>query len=278
MVKGIVNRIIPFSCVDGPGNRTAIFLQGCNFNCRYCHNPETINVCRNCSICVKKCPYDAITVSEGSVVWDRVNCQKCDQCLRVCPYNSSPKALWLEVDEIVAEVKKVKSFIQGITVSGGECMLQADFLLDLFKEIKKLGLTTFVDTNGSVPFWEHKGLLEVMDMAMVDVKAYDPNEHQWLTGKDNETVIRNVEYLGDLGKLYEIRTVIVPGLLNNNYSVDAASRLLAGIDPSIRYKLIKYRSLGVRKELLQSRTPSDLYMNELADIARANGCKEIVIT
>lgn len=278
MAKGIVNRIIPFSCVDGQGNRTAIFLQGCNFNCLYCHNPETIHICRNCGVCVKNCPYGALTMTEGTVVWNKQQCQSCDMCLRTCPYNSSPKALWMDIDEIVAQVSKVKSFIQGITVSGGECMLQADFLLPLFTEIKKLGLTTFVDTNGSIPFWEHEELLNVMDMAMVDMKAFDPVEHKKLTGMDNEIVLKNIEYLGKLGKLYEIRTVIVPDLLDNYYSVDEASKVLASIDPSVRYKLIKYRSLGVRKELLQSRTPSDAMMNELAELARSNGCRDIVIT
>lgn len=278
MAKGIVNRIIPFSCVDGPGNRTAIFLQGCNFNCLYCHNPETITLCRSCGDCVKKCPYQALSYRKGAVIWDEQLCQKCDLCLKTCTYNSSPKARWMEVDEIVAEVRKVRSFIQGITVSGGECMLQADFLLSLFTEMKKLGLTTFVDTNGSIPFWEHEELMRVMDMAMVDVKAYDPVEHMQLTGMDNEIVQKNVKYLGKLGKLYEIRTVIVPELLNNTYNVDATSKLLASINPTIRYKLIKYRAFGVRKELLQSRAPNDEYMNELAEIVKRNGCRNVVIT
>lgn len=278
MTKGVVNRILPFSCVDGPGNRTAIFLQGCNFNCLYCHNPETIQTCRNCGICVKNCPYQALSTTEGEVVWDKQQCQGCDLCLRTCPYDSSPKALRMDVNEIIEQVSKVRSFIKGITVSGGECMLQADLLLILFTEIKKLNLTTFVDTNGSIPFWEHEELLDVMDMAMVDMKAFDPIEHRKLTGMDNEVVLRNIEYLGKLGKLYEIRTVIVPDLLDNHYNVAAASKLLAGIDPNVRYRLIKYRPLGVRKELLQSRTPTDAMMQELAELARGNGCKEVVIT
>jgi YjjW family glycine radical enzyme activase len=184
----------------------------------------------------------------------------------------------MEVDEIVAEIRKVRSFIQGITVSGGECMLQADFLFSLFTEIKKLGLTTFIDTNGSIPFWEYEDLMVVTDMAMVDVKACDPVEHKKLTGMDNEIVRKNIEYLVGLGKLYEIRTVIVPDLLNNTYNVDFASKLLASINPTIRYKLIKYRSFGVREELLKSRTPKDDYMNELAEIAKQNGCRDVVIT
>lgn len=278
MNKGLVNRIIPFSCVDGPGNRTAIFLQGCNFNCQYCHNPETINICRNCQICVKNCPYEALTIKYGSVVWNHQQCQKCDICLKTCPHNSSPKALWMDTEEIVAEVRKVRSFIQGITVSGGECMLQSEFLLSLFTEMKKLGLTTFIDTNGSIPFWENKELLSVTDMAMVDIKAYKSMEHQKLTGMENETIFKNVEYLGNLGKLYEIRTVIVPDLLDNYFNVDATSKFLAKVNPWVRYKLIKYRPLGVRRDVMTSRTPADSMMHELEAIAKSNGCKDIVIT
>lgn len=278
MAKGLVNRIIPFSCVDGPGNRTAIFLQGCNFNCLYCHNPETINSCINCGICTAHCPYNSLSIDNGKVIWDKKQCEKCDTCLRICPHTSSPKALLMDTEEILTEVRRVRSFIKGITVSGGECMLQADFLLSLFREIKKMGLTTFVDTNGSVPFWEHRSLLDLMDMAMVDVKAFDPVEHKKLTGMDNATVLKNVEFLGSIGKLYEIRTVIVPDILDNYYNVDAASKFLAKANPSIKYKLIKYRQLGVRKEILQSRTPDDIMMNELAEIAKSNGCNNIVIT
>ena len=141
-----------------------------------------------------------------------------------------------------------------------------------------MGLTTFIDTNGSIPFWEHEELLSVMDMAMVDVKAFDPIEHKKLTGMDNTTVLKNVEFLGSIGKLYEIRTVIVPDVLDNYFNVDATSKLLAKINPSVRYKLIKYRPLGVRKEIVESRTPADAMMNELAEIGKSNGCMNIVIT
>lgn len=278
MAKGIVNRIIPFSCVDGPGNRTAIFLQGCNFNCLYCHNPETINICRNCGICVRNCPYQALSITNGNVVWDKHQCQKCDICLKSCPYDSSPKAIWMDTKEIVAEVSKVRSFLNGITVSGGECMLQTDLLFSLFTEIKKMGLTTFVDTNGSIPFWEYQELLTVMDKAMVDVKAFDPIEHKKLTGMDNEIVLKNVEFLGHIGKLYEIRTVIVPDILDNYFNVDSTSKFLAKINPSVRYKLIKYRPQGVRKEIMESRTPTASMMEELAKLAKSNGCTDVVIT
>ena len=277
MIKGLVNRIISFSSVDGPGNRTAIFLQGCNFNCIYCHNPETINVCNSCAKCVSACHYKALQFKDPYVVWDKAACKTCDECIKGCMRFSSPKVQNMTVEDVLSEIEKSRSFISGITVSGGECCLQSEFLIHLFKEVKKMNLTCFVDTNGSVPLWEHKELVDVMDMAMVDIKSYNNDEHMKLTGMGNTTVIENVKYLAKLNKIYEIRTVIVPQIINNNYNVDKISKLIASLNPDIRYKLIKYRQLGVRRSLINSYTPSDEIMKELAAVAKKNGCRNIVM-
>jgi len=277
VTKGLVNRILPFSSVDGPGNRTAIFLQGCNFNCLYCHNPETINICNNCGTCVKACPYNVLSKEETSICWNKSLCKHCDECLKSCGRNSSPKAVYMTVEEVLKEINKTRVFISGITVSGGECTLQTEFLTELFREVKKIGLSTFVDTNGSIPLYEMPELVEVMDMAMVDVKAYDNEEHLKLTGMDNSIVLENVRFLGEINKLYEVRTVVVPELLNNHYTVDMISKLLASISPDIRYKLIRYRPIGVRNGLVDSYTPSDEEMEALAEVAKNNGCRNIVL-
>ncbi|RKD27524.1 glycine radical enzyme activase, YjjW family [Caminicella sporogenes DSM 14501] len=277
MVKGIVNKIIPFSSVDGPGNRTAIFLQGCNFNCLYCHNPETINICSNCGICVQACPYGALEKADGKVIWDYKSCQNCDICIRACPNDSSPKIREMSVEDVLKEINKVKEFISGITVSGGECTLQYDFVTALFNQARKLGLSTFLDTNGFISLKDKYELINSMDMAMVDIKSYNAKEHIMLTGKDNKTVLDNVKYLGEIGKLYEVRTVIVPEILDNYFNVDNISKFIASINPYIRYKIIKYRPVGVRMDLIKSYVPSDDIMNELSDIAYKNGCKNVIV-
>jgi YjjW family glycine radical enzyme activase len=210
-------------------------------------------------------------------VWDKTLCSRCDECIKICKRNSSPKALKMTVEEVIGEIYKNKSFISGITVSGGECTLQSEFLTDLFKEVRKMELTTFVDTNGSVPLWEHKELVDAMDMAMVDIKTYDNEEHKGLTGMENDTVIENVKYLAKLNKVYEIRTVIVPEFLNNYYNVDKISKLIASLNPNIRYKLIKYRQVGVRTDKINTYTPKGENMKKLAKIAEQNGCKNVVI-
>lgn len=278
MITALVNRIIPFSSVDGPGNRTAVFLQGCNFNCRYCHNPETINVCNSCRECKISCPAGALSVDNNCVVWDKDKCLNCDMCLKACSRDSSPKALKMTVDEVLDQIKKVRPFISGITVSGGECTLQPEFLTALFREAKKLELSTFADTNGSIPFWEMPELTDVMDKAMVDIKSFNADEHMMLTGNSNENVIKNVEFLSQIDKLYEIRTVIVPDLLRNHGNVDCISKMISSINPDIRYKLIKYRPFGVRHDRMKSSIPSTEMMEELVQTAKNNGCKNIVVS
>lgn len=274
---GYVNKIIPFSNVDGEGNRMAIFLQGCNYNCLYCHNPETINRCVNCGECVSVCEYGALTMVNGKVKYNIDKCVNCDCCVAICKKNSSPKITEITALELLEKIEKVKYFISGITVSGGECTLQRDFLKELFTEVKKLGLTTFIDTNGSIPIYKDKELLEVTDKTMIDLKAFKPEENKTLTGMMNDTVIENIKELGKLDKIYEIRTVVVPGVLDNKYTVDMGSKLLAEINPNIQYKLIKYRPMGVRKELLETTVPTNDYMKELEAIVKANGCSNTII-
>lgn len=274
---GYINKIIPFSNVDGEGNRMAIFLQGCNYNCLYCHNPETINRCVNCGQCVPECPVGAIDMVHGQVEYDIDKCVNCDKCVSTCEKNSSPKISKLTVPELMEKIEKVKFFISGITVSGGECSLQSDFLIELFTEVKKLGLTTFMDTNGSTKIYENKELLAVTDKTMIDLKAFNSDENKMLTGVDNETVIRNIKELGAMDKIYEIRTVVVPGILDNKHTVDEGSKLIASINPEIQYKLIKYRPMGVRKDLLETTSPNTEYMKELEAIVHRNGVKNTII-
>lgn len=241
----LVNKIIPFSCIDGPGNRTAIFFQGCNLKCTYCHNPETINKCINCGKCILTCPVEALKIENKKVVWNKDVCVQCDTCIKVCENLSTPKTIEYSVDELFEEIKKIRPFIQGITVSGGECTLNADFLVELFKKVKKeLNITCFVDTNGTLDLSEREDLVSITDKFMLDVKCMDNDEHVKITGKENEIVIKNLHYLLEKDKLHEVRTVVAPNL-NNEYTITEVAKI---IDGKCKYKLNAYRKYGVRKE------------------------------
>ena len=277
-MKAHVNRIIEFSNVDGPGNRMAIFFQKCPFKCLYCHNPETINHCINCGECVKTCPVGALEMIEGKVIWHKDKCVNCDTCIHTCKNLASPKIDMFSVDDILERIIYEKDFIQGITVSGGECMESAEFITELFKEVKKLGLTCFTDSNGFYLFEDYPELLKYMDYCMLDVKAYDNDFHKVLCGRDNTNVLRNLKYLQDINKLYEVRTVILKGHKEENEKT--VREVVKHLNPDIRYKLIKYRPFGVRDEgldILGHSITDDEEIERLKKIATDLGHHNIII-
>ena len=244
--KAPVNKIIRFSNVDGPGNRTSIFFQSCPFKCAYCHNPETINLCNNCGKCVTTCPTKALTIVDNKVIWNKDKCVDCDTCLKTCDNYSTPKSQLLTTDELLSEINKQKGFIRGITTSGGECMTHAKYLLELFTKAKKEGYTCLIDSNGYFDFSKYPELVEICDGVMLDVKAFDSDFHKELTHKTNEVVIKNLKYLLKINKLEEVRTVLLPNFSQqNSYTVNEVSKI---IQNKVTYKLLRYRPYGVTKQ------------------------------
>lgn len=285
-----VNKIIPFSSVDGPGNRTAVFVQGCNFNCHYCHNPETRAVCISCGDCVATCPAGALTRSvEGLVLFDPAKCVGCDTCIHTCTHDASPRIRYMNAEEVYAEVRRNVPFIRGITVSGGECTFYPVFLHDLAVLAKQDGLGFLLDSNGSYDFEADPAeLLSVIDGVMLDIKAYDTADHRAVTDVDNTLVLKNMRFLADRGQLYEVRTVIVPELFDTEKTIVDTARALQPYlsrqkhwpeseGTSIRYKIIKYRPFGVREAYRSFTPPTDAWLEHLADLARAEGMTDIVI-
>lgn len=279
-MQAVVNKIIPFSSVDGPGNRTAVFLQGCNINCRYCHNPETRALCVSCGLCVEKCPENALEKSaDGRIIYHPEKCVQCDTCIHICPHDSSPRTAVMTPEETYKKVKKQIPFIRGLTVSGGECMLRPDFVEELFQLAKKDGLNTMIDSNGTIPFWEYPSLLEVTDGVMLDIKAFKNEDHVKITDEKNEIVLKNAIYLGQNKKLYEVRAVIVPDLYDTEMSIRQMGEFLAPYleIQEFRIKLIAYRPMGVREEYAHYQVPGQAYLEKLADILKTYGFKDIVI-
>lgn len=279
-MEAVVNKIIPFSSVDGPGNRTAVFLQGCNINCQYCHNPETRRHCIHCGVCAERCPAGALRLDEnGRVQYDPEKCVLCDTCIRVCPHDSSPRTLRLTPEQVYARVKKQIPFIRGISVSGGECMLESDFLTALFRLARADGLTTLIDSNGTIPFAPYPQLLAVTDGVMLDIKAFDSADHLRITGAPNADVLENAVFLAKAGKLYEVRAVIAPHLYDTEKSVTAMGLFLAPLLAygKFRIKIIACRPMGVRQQYAQFSSPDAAWLRHLADILHSQGFEDIVI-
>ena len=279
MYSADINKIIPFSSVDGPGNRTAIFLQGCNFNCKYCHNPETRNLCINCMDCVPVCPADALSDKDGKVIFAAEKCIACDNCIKVCKHGATPRIVRMTSKETFEKICENVPFIRGVTFSGGECTLYPDFMREVFVLCKQIGLGTMIDSNGSIDFKNFSDLLEVCDGVMLDIKAYDYNEHIKVTDVGNNIVLKNAKYLAGMGKLFEVRTVVVPELFDFRKTVDNVSKELAPFlkISNIRYKIISYRKNGVRKEYRDYKSPTNEEMNEAGEIAIKNGFSDIVL-
>ena len=277
-MRAPVNRIVPFSSVDGPGNRTAVFLQGCNFNCRYCHNPETIRVCTHCGACVGVCPVGALRIEDGEVRYDWAKCKMCDACIHVCPHSSCPRIRNLSDEECMHEIEKQIPFIRGVTVSGGECTLHRDFLVALSRRVRAHGLGFLLDSNGNYDFSADGELLNAVDGVMLDVKAWDAENHLRLTGADNALVKRNLDFLATAGKLEEVRTVVAPDWMNPEETVEAVSRRLVSLGAAnTRYKIIRYRPMGVRSEYRDQSVPTKERLNALAERANALGIANTVL-
>ena len=279
MMKAPVNKIIPFSNVDGPGNRTAIFFQGCPFNCLFCHNPETIHLCRSCGLCVEKCPAGALSFDEGrQVVWNGAKCVQCDSCIKICPHDASPRIRWTTVEDLLREVRRAAPYIEGITTSGGECTLQNEFLIEFFTEVRKLGKSCLIDSNGSFDFEADPRVLAVSEGVMLDVKAVEKAWSDTLISHPREIVLKNLDYLKKVGKLQEVRTVIFPGRDEEN--AETVRYVAERIGPACPYKIIRYRPYGVReryqKQLGEEETDA-AYAERFAALARALGAEKACV-
>ena len=218
-----VNRILPLSTVDGPGCRAAVFLQGCNLACAYCHNPETQNLCTGCGACVPACPAGALSLESDRVRWAAERCAGCDACIRLCPRFASPKVTVMTASEVLSALAPSRPFIRGLTVSGGECTLYPDFLTELFTLARAGGLGCLLDSNGMVPLAPLTGLMAVCDGVMLDVKAWEPAVHRALTGADNAPVKENLAFLSACGKLAEVRVVCAPDAVDVEAVLDGVA-------------------------------------------------------
>ena len=252
MLKAYINKIIPSTFIDGPGSRMAIFFQGCNMRCLYCHNPETQQLCKNCGQCLAACPSKALSISNHQIIYTPTLCQNCDQCLQACPHFSSPKYQEMTIDDLYHRILDAAPFLDGITLSGGECTLQHDFIYELFRRIKNsTPLTTFIDTNGYIEPSIVKKLASVTDGFIVDIKAWDMKKHLELTGVENTSILENIAYLSAKGLLHEIRTVIVSRFTADSEEITNIASFIKNLNHYTTFKLIPFRPFGVKTVMSQ---------------------------
>lgn len=190
----------------------------------------------------------------------------------------------MEIEDLVLRVRKNRPFITGITCSGGECTLQKDYIIEFFKKVKEengMDFSCFLDSNGSVlDFEQEDELLSVVDGVMLDIKEADPLIHQMLTGQPNDLVLKNAVFLAKEKKLVEIRTVVLNKNIHAKETIEKVADCLQPYleDCDILYRLIPFRTNGVREEYKSLGSPTSEQMELLAKVAKEAGFSDVRYT
>ena len=235
---------------DGPGMRTTVFLKGCPLNCRWCQNPESIAIkneilwegkdCIGCLECLAACKNNALIMTDTGIKIDKTICEICGECTVQCPANAVAFAgkQWTLYD-LVKEVKKdthyYESFGGGVTVSGGEPLVQSEFIANLFERLQNDNIHCALDTCGYASVSELKRVLPFIDALLFDIKIMDPQVHKEFTGQSNELVLNNfkvvVDYIRKKRKEGRnislwVRTPLIPGATATPENIQAIAEFL----------------------------------------------------
>ncbi len=220
------------STEDGPGIRTTVFFKGCPLRCEWCHNPESISTrpqvhwletrCIGCGICVKTCPDKCLSKTKDGIIRNRAICKSCGKCAAECP-SGAMEMLGKEVglDDLITELLKDKVYYDksggGVTLSGGEPLMQPDFAANLLRALKEKGVSTAVDTCGMCSSTTLEKMLPHTDLILYDLKEIDPVRHKEFTWQDNRRALDNLLFIRDYlaaspgSRALWIRTPLIPG-------------------------------------------------------------------
>lgn len=290
-LHGLIFDIRKFSLHDGPGIRTTVFFKGCPLSCWWCHNPESQSTaselmvwegrCIRCGACVTTCALEAVSPDGAEMaperfVTDRDVCIACGTCVGTCTADARELVGQRKtVPEVMAEIERDVVFFEdsggGVTFSGGEPLLQRQFLAALLKACKALDIHTAVDTSGYATWKAIDSIRADTDLFLYDLKLMDDTRHRQFTGVPNGLILHNLRALSERGHAIIIRLPVVPGVNDDAANLHAIAGFAAGLPHLERVDILpyhpsalgKYERLGKPNHLPDTATPSDERMAEI---------------
>lgn len=297
------------STEDGPGIRTTVFLKGCMLHCSWCHNPESIALrpqvhwlerkCIDCLTCVEACPNGYITMTARGVEFNRDGCEGCDTCAEACPANAIELlGTRISVDELFDEVIKDQIYFTksggGVTVSGGEPVMQPNFVAAFMARLQAAGVHTALDTCGMYATNKLDIILPHADMVLYDLKEMDTDKHHTFTGQDNQRILENLLYIHNYITIHKpemslwVRTPLIPGATATQENIQAIGAFLAeNLTGRVeRWDLLafnnlcrdKYQRLGLSWQFAETPLLTETELQQFDIWARTSGVDpEIVV-
>ena len=262
--RGVVFNIQRFSIHDGTGIRTTIFLKGCPLRCGWCSNPESMRLspeiitrdikCIRCSKCVEACPQQAITTVDNTRIIHWEKCNYCMKCAEVCPSGAiEAVGRYMSVAEVLDTVGRDAGYYRrtggGMTLSGGEPLVQWQYALKLLQEAKKRGFHTTLDTCGYANWEVLDEVLNYTDLVLYDVKHLDSERHQEATGVPNEQILDNLrKTVGKAATMVWVRYPVIPQFNDTDKEIEELCRFVLAEVPSVeKLSLLPYHKFAETK-------------------------------